>query len=394
MRNTFLNPPIFSFSTSLVPVIFFVYFGFGADNALRDAIYLIPMFLIIEATVKRDVNVKIQASYLFIFLLIFMISISLQGQQGNLREGIFIILSVSVLAIRFTPSMWFPHVMICASFAIIAANGGFTNINSFQILTASALAGETSFGLIVPLIALYCLQHGKRFLLTLTIISFLFTIKRISTAALIIAVALDLMQYGTWRYFVMPLTAKSLKIALLLLCLFIGFNSVWFYGELAAYLTTVTGSFVSPDALSAGRHFATGIFEYSLYAQQTPWSTLFGNGVGYSTHFLQVEASELTNKNFPLLHNDFLRVFADYGLIGVTAMVVFILSLLRGTRLMAAFGVYTMVLFLTDNVMTYFSYWVVLIFLLKLDAVQMPESAGSPNKKPLKPSDLSRMITV
>jgi hypothetical protein len=167
-----------------------------------------------------------------------------------------------------------------------------------------------------------------------------------------------------------------IKTSVLVFTIIVGLNSILVFDFASSLLGQWFGVFISPNALSAGRYFAISVFSEELALNQSVGALIFGNGPGFSTYFLQVaDVAALSDKHFPLLHNDILRAFSDYGIIGLLAISILSMRLLLGGRLSSFFGVYTLILLLTDNAMTYFFYWLVLVSLLKLESAHCRREA-------------------
>lgn len=70
--------------------------------------------------------------------------------------------------------------------------------------------------------------------------------------------------------------------------------------------------------------------------------------------------------NFALLHDDWLRIFYDYGLLGLGAALVVFMKSAQKSRLHFAIAGYTAVAFVTGNAFGYVFYWTAVWFMLPL----------------------------
>jgi hypothetical protein len=94
------------------------------------------------------------------------------------------------------------------------------------------------------------------------------------------------------------------------------------------------------------------------------WSGfLFGHGMGAHHQFLQ-EALWSKGKIQNLLHNDWMRIVYDYGLLGIAAACLIFIKVSQAGRVPFAIAGYTAVLFLTGNAFQYVFYWAVVSLLV------------------------------
>ena len=186
--------------------------------------------------------------------------------------------------------------------------------------------------------------------------------KRIAFGAMVVVLLLDYLLLFT-KHVVL---ARILKWGLLAAAIFASMNSVVIFDWLSDFISHQFDATVSANFLSSGRYNATEIFLQKIDHDRTWLNWFFGFGPGYSTAFLQT-SFEFDGKNFQLLHNDFLRILVDYGILGLSVTVIGFLKALNGNRVISAFAVYSVFIFMTDNVATYLIYWIVLILLLRTD---------------------------
>jgi hypothetical protein len=103
---------------------------------------------------------------------------------------------------------------------------------------------------------------------------------------------------------------------------------------------------------------------------------LFGHGIG-SHHAALQRVTWSFGKVFPLLHNDWMRILYDYGLLGIAIACMVFVVVARQSRVGFSIAVYTAFVFLTGNAFGYVMYWGV----VSLVAAQIPTN-GAAGRKP------------
>ncbi|OUD10445.1 hypothetical protein BVC71_02790 [Marivivens niveibacter] len=357
-----------SVSFFIILVIYILYFGFTDQNPLRPLIYILPATVAFELTLRGSLRLKPYLLSTLIIYLTFFFPYSANNTEAHTKEAVFLILSLTVATIAFKTPKWFPTYFLFSCLITVAIRGLINGLSLSEIkfgLASSNIGTETSLGLITPLVAIFLFTKGQRVLGFLAIIVTVLMFKRIGLVALLTVLLIDTLQYTYFKKLkISHSAATTVKISIILTTATIGLFPTEFYQIISNIYYNTTGNYVSPDHLSSGRYFALSVFTDNLIENLTTTTILFGNGAGYSTYFLG-ESSLLLDKHYPLLHNDFLRMFSDYGLIGLFVGVLFLLKLAIKDRLSSNFSTYTSILFMTDNVLTYFVFWLVFIALLR-----------------------------
>lgn len=344
-----------------------VYFGLG-PTPMRSVIYITPLLLLAEGLYFQQAYARKPLLLMATLYLCTYMVYAVATPETGVKEGLFLFLSLLFATVVFRTPRWFPWgvTLSGALIVIMLMMTGDGTVLSGLSLEGSQTASESSFGLAIALVTIWAYYKKQN---TLCIVSFLIVFlmfKRISILALMLTFAFDYARWGPLSNKISDKMVTVLRYVFLLFCIFMGLNSVGALDWFVEFLDARYGLIISADSLSSGRHFATGIFVIKLWSETNFWTFIFGQGPGYSTYTLAT-TTEIMDKHFPLLHNDFLRMFSDYGVLGLVTAVVAGVKSLNGNRLLSAFSVYTLVLFLTDNVLTYLYYWIVFIALIKIE---------------------------
>lgn len=377
-----MRKPILSTSLAAILAFYVVYFGFSDQNPLRPLIYILPIFLAFELLIRRQLRFyPLNFVTFFLFVSVWGTA-SVANPAVESKEAVFVALSLLVASLVYRTPQWFaPYVIVVGIATVVlkvALNGA--SLSQFAVgLSSSHTGTETSLGLIVPLatMAVFVRQRWLWTVLGLAVTFLMF--KRIAFVAVLIVVVFDFIQYQLFRYSrVGRYFVPVMRLALVAIAVAMGLFPKEIYEFISQAAFSMTGVFISPDAISSGRYNAMSVFLEYLGDVRTSSSIIFGHGAGFSTGFLGVN-TYFSDKHFPLLHNDILRLYADFGLIGLSIGTFLLARFSLGTRLQAAFASYTTLLFVTDNVMTYFVYWLVFITLWRGEDMGV-QSASAPSE--------------
>ncbi len=362
------NAATIAFTPALLALYLPVYFLLDEGATARQLLYLFPAFLIIEVIATKKVGLNLShLLYFALFLSFWGVRAAVTGEFQP-KEALFIGLSLLVFVLRFQVSKIFPLLLLSGAATYVSVSLATSSAPFFgQSLASSRTAAETSFGLIVPLLSLYFFHNKRSLLFVFSTLLVILMFKRISFLGLALALLVHFVaqQPGGKHLSVIASTT------IVLIALGVALNSVPVYTSLSDASIWWTGNYIGPDELSSGRYNAILHFDYIRLQNFAIFPGLFGAGAGYSTDLIG-EISRQQMKNFPLLHNDFLRIAVDYGYVGLALIVVALLKSLTYDGLARAFGVFTATVFVSDNVATYLSYWLCVAFLIYTEEQSYP----------------------
>lgn len=354
-----------------------VYFTVGEQHWSRQAVYIIPIMLALGSVARGKFRVSL-IPLIFIFLHAVAYGVlAFSGEDVSRNEFIFVSLSLLAFAFPFVTPFSFPKMLLLAGAAYVCISLVFGEAGSIQFVAGGKGAFETSFGLSLPLLMIVFYVQKKRVLLIITSVICLLMFKRIAILAVITCISIDFLirllpgvrlQRTFWV--VSASTVLILAVAFAL-------QSPYAFEILSDVLASY-GTYLSPNNISSGRYNATLSFYNAAYSERSVAEWLVGDGSGASSTY--VRRLPEFDGSFQLLHNDFLRVLTDYGLFGLGAtLCVMFLALKSRDRIVALSALYTVLLFMTDNVATYLYYWLTLAFLLRVPRPIPPEPAEAGN---------------
>ncbi|WP_145996767.1 hypothetical protein [Monaibacterium marinum] len=296
-----------------------------------------------------------------------------------IKEFIFISASLLMFTIHFKTHK-ITAILLVISTGIVALPGlsSLAALDTSAVFRSGSIVSESSFGLVAPLVGILFYTQRRYALFAVTLLISLLLFKRIAIGAVIVVILFDMAFHMGGRNLIAKSGIYRLCTGLLLggalvFCL----NSVVAYEMVSIILQKYLDVFVPPNEISSGRYFATLYFSDTISQQSSIITFLMGHGPGKST-FTLATLPELAETNFPLLHNDFLRISVDYGAVGVLLVVYALWRSLQGGRLVALTALYTVFMFMTDNVATYLLYWLALAFVLRCESVAQPQTAVQP----------------
>lgn len=339
-----------------------LYFHIDEGSAVRLFLYVVPFMFFFEALTITGPRLKKIPAFL---LLVFALSHYVRAASGftEFKEFIFILLSFFVAVLSFRVPDKFIIAILMAGVATVLITIITSNTGEFGMLIMSSKGfAESSLGLIIPLVAILFFMQRRWFLFLVGFFITFLMFKRIALGAMVVVLLFDHLSLFTKHVIIV----RALKWGLFAIALIVSLNSTMVFVWLSNLVSRQLDITVSADALSSGRYNATIIFLQKISHNRTWLNWFFGFGSGYSTSLLQT-SHELVGKNFQLLHNDFLRILVDYGVLGLSAIVAGFLKAINGNRVVSAFAIYSVFIFVTDNVATYLVYWICLVLLLRTD---------------------------
>lgn len=344
----------------------FIYFSVSASSPLRDPLYLLPWLIMAELLVRGRMTFRPFVLAVGLVLLAWLATSALQNpNEFAMRETLFVVSSILVTLPRYRVPRAFPRLLVVASAAVCAVifMGGASRNELGYVSEFTRGIAESEFGLIVPVASLLLyLRRDWMWLAASVVISYAMY-KRIALAALAVAILVDLVaRLATGR--IHPLIARTLAAAFVATSCLISLNSVAFFEFAASAWSAIVGYAVDPNELTSGRYNATQVFWREVLGGTDAMQWIFGHGIGTSTHAFAV-LGNLRLHNFPLLHNDWLRVLTDLGLVGVTSMSAGLLWAFSRGGLVLLIAIYSTILLMTDNIAGYFIYWAGVVMIVR-----------------------------
>jgi hypothetical protein len=365
--------PVLRWSVILYLAFLPIYYILPSDNSIRDIIYLFPLLIVAECLRREGVKIR-RAGVVWILAYagfgIIMLT-QLNFAEIALKEYVFILLSISPFVLKFAVSRRFAKYLVVVGLVNVVIILTSTDATGLDLSVGSSSGrAESSFGLIVPIV-FFALYIQKRWMWSLVAIVICFLMfKRVAIIAMILAVGFDLVLIGQARNAFKQMLKPIAGVALLAFTMLVSLNSVVFYETASIFLLDSFDLRISPNALSSGRYYTVAVFTHRVLDDVSWVQIVFGHGPGASSYYLS-NMTALGEGQFSLLHNDWLRIFTDYGLIGISVVSVAFYKAVMSKRFIAMVGVYTMVIFMSDNVATYLIFWlaVALLFAGTLDRV-------------------------
>ena len=365
--------PVLRWSVMLYLAFLPIYYILPSDNSIRDIIYLFPLLIVAECLRREGVKIR-RAGVVWILAYagfgIIMLT-QLNFAEIALKEYVFILLSISPFVLKFAVSRRFAKYLVVVGLVNVVIILTSTDATGLDLSVGSSSGrAESSFGLIVPIV-FFALYIQKRWMWSLVAIVICFLMfKRVAIIAMILAVGFDLVLIGQARNAFKQMLKPIAGVTLLAFTMLVSLNSVVFYETASIFLLDSFDLRISPNALSSGRYYTVAVFTHRVLDDVSWVQIVFGHGPGASSYYLS-NMTALGEGQFSLLHNDWLRIFTDYGLIGISVVSVAFYKAVMSKRFIAMVGVYTMVIFMSDNVATYLIFWlaVALLFAGTLDRV-------------------------
>lgn len=335
-------------------------------SAVRYLVYLCPALLLIEA-VLRKARFPWGPTLALLSFFGFAIATILSGTPSSFfaRDFLTVLLIVAPFLARYkVDSRVAPALLVSAAICgIDAFQKGGGQLGELGIsLGQSRAVLETTFGLLTPLLALYFYHRGRNSLALVSIVLSILMFKRIAILAITISFLASIAYYWAKGSSSRVLITGVVAATVILICIGSVFiNSI--YEFIHPYFVELTGEYSSINNFTSGRHEIYNYLWKSRLDYQSLGQWIFGNGIGTTADMMN-ESAVTSFAHVSLLHNDWLRILIDYGVIGI--VIVLSSVLIVGSRSPFALGaaLYTAILFATDNVSMYVFYWTFLFILL------------------------------
>ncbi|MDG2045268.1 MAG: hypothetical protein P8J78_11725, partial [Maricaulis sp.] len=314
--------PVLRWSVILYLAFLPIYYILPSDNSIRDIIYLFPLLIVAECLRREGVKIR-RAGVVWILAYagfgIIMLT-QLNFAEIALKEYVFILLSISPFVLKFAVSRRFAKYLVVVGLVNVVIILTSTDATGLDLSVGSSSGrAESSFGLIVPIV-FFALYIQKRWMWSLVAIVICFLMfKRVAIIAMILAVGFDLVLIGQARNAFKQMLKPIAGVTLLAFTMLVSLNSVVFYETASIFLLDSFDLRISPNALSSGRYYTVAVFTHRVLDDVSWVQIVFGHGPGASSYYLS-NMTALGEGQFSLLHNDWLRIFTDYGLIGISVV--------------------------------------------------------------------------
>ncbi|MBF9045520.1 hypothetical protein LSUCC0031_00145 [Rhodobacterales bacterium LSUCC0031] len=374
------NDGVIPYLSLAISLAFFAIFFLIEDRLLRLFVYFIPVIIFIEMSIRTKFFLINNFILIRFILIIFILLMVIVKPNERVNEGIFVILTLFMFSVAFrSPNLTAEFFLI--AFALNFIHTIFVHGISFSdllpTLYSRRVESESILGLITPLATISVFIRRK---FAWTLLGIFLTIafyKRIALFGLCAVFFLDFIRYSFPKKLQIPSGyQKILYMSLIFTIFMIGIKFNIFLESLLNLWYNLTGYRLDPHQISSGRYGAIMEFQNFLREEQNLWSLLFGHGPGYSSTFFMLHVSSQTS--FTHVHNDYVRIFSDYGLLGVAFIFLFFIRSFSLGRLSGALSLYVAIVFLTDNTSIYFVFWLPYVLILNSDNnLRLPSMAAT-----------------
>lgn len=277
----------------------------------------------------------------------------LSATTGGLRDTLIVAVTFFALAapFRWTPQHFhyfaWSH---CISFIILSLirNGSPAEMN---VIEGDSPWEHHTLGFVLPICFLFAFTNKNLPLMAVSGLLSLFAMKRIAIIALAAVLVISLVRLSATPRAVITLTLGIL--------LFLGSH---YLDLIIEFLQAVYPELKEFRDIFSGRGPLVATVRDAAYSQSGWVSILFGNGPGFASQL----AVELLSEELKHIHNDYIRIFLDYGLVGSVFWLVILTKLAMSSRLGFCLAIYQMIVFSTDNTFVYYPHLVTLYLFQKL----------------------------
>lgn len=247
------------------------------------------------------------------------------------------------------------RIIFAGVFALFCLRATFRGDFTFDWLSSEgSLEGSESF-----LGALFFIFFTHRRMWLESALSFLlcvFAFKRVAAGAMIFGIScLYLSGFAYRRFGPRPIAVYALLPAAVVSIAGVVFHSI------VTYIFELFDLEVSIDAFFQGR-YEIARFLSRVAFEREPLDFALGFGPGAADVLTRYVDQEFGNP-----HNDWLKIFIDYGYIGLVATILFMCSLCLRSPVQFSVVMATCVMFVTDNLLIYFFYEFALFLIIRAD---------------------------
>ena len=224
---------------------------------------------------------------------------------------------------------------------------------TFDIFSSQGLA-ESSLAFPIGLLVIYFFHERRWLLLLLSALLFFAAFKRIALLAAIIVIFMHL----AVRLFGRRSIPRAIAVLTVIVCSIVSLYTM----ELFQFaVSVISDTDVSQSSLSLGRsELAQGLWDQIHHG--TTMNTLFGFGPGAAdTVLLHVDGG-------PNPHNDWLKIYFDYGIAGFVTLHVILFLMHNRIGFAPMLYIYTAMVMMTDNVLLYMFHFIFVYLVLSTPA--------------------------
>jgi hypothetical protein len=380
----------FGLETQILVVLFFIYLAvyatFRASPLISSGFYLFPPLLVLAGYIQGGFRGALLPFPLFGCLCIYtLVSIAWGSFDGP--EVIFLFLSASMFLVQVTPGIPFERLCALAGLTYVFLNpaAAFNEVfggSVFNVYTINIETSELEAALAIVFgPAVLVAFHNKNWTYMLLNSAFLVILsKRIAVLSLLIGMLLyfaDFVFRGKLR------RSRLLGVSIVVISAAVGATMP----RLLDFIRTALNWDVNLNLLTSGRYNVQSRFLYAADSHFSILNFIVGHGVG-AHHAVLDHVTWALGSYHNLLHDDWMRIFYDYGLIGVAIACVVFVRVSRISRLHFALAGYTVVAFLTGNAFSYVFYWGILsLIVIRTDGRILPV------RRPLAPERLAGNVS-
>lgn len=344
----------------------------SGNSPVKYVLYLLPFLCIVVQALLRGLFVPFNPAGAQAFGLYVLAAGAalLAGRSSNpflVRDLLIIGTYLLMYSVSWEATRREVAIMTAACFVCMAIEALQEGISFNVDVLASDGILESVMAFPLGIIVLYAVRTRRLVLGLLAGLLFFAAYKRIAILAVIGVLAFE------WAIVMFGLTRQRRALALALVVLLsIGSLFSLQLFELSAAL--IGGENVSANSLSLGR------FEFSVAIwreiQATPLvKLLFGQGPGTADTIVQTAIDNASNP-----HNDWLKIFVDYGAFGFLLFHLILLRMFAGGSFAVQAYLYTAIVMTTDNTLIYTFHHVIMLVVLRAAAAA---TAGKRLPRPL-----------
>lgn len=368
---------IFTFGFLFVPS-----FTLLAESGFRFAIYLLPAFsflfwLIVSPSYRLLSDMRfIIALVLYAMLLFSGVFFSLETIDqltwiNALRPVFYLAAFIPLMVFDSRAVKLLVVIFGIATFFLWITGSGTTRGE----INLEASQGPLESGLAFPLggILIYFLVTGRKRWSFITFVLFFIAFKRIAFAAVLIVLALMLLNKMLRSAF----RLSEYKLALMaMICVLAGTALInIFYFDFFNAVSQFIGGGESVSEFTMGRLQEFDIL-YQQYGDLALANLLFGHGAGDATRRL-VEVTI----TYPLqVHNSFLLYFYDFGVVGFAFLLLTFLVIFSRTTFGLYLFIYNLIIMVTDNTFTHHYHQITYFVLIAAMQYEMIHHKEVPNR--------------
>ena len=276
----------------------------------------------------------------------------LTSRESNpfvVRDVLIIGTYLMMFAVSWTASVRDVFIVTLACFACMAIEAIQEGLHfSVDVLTSDGIL-ESVMAFPLGVIVLYAIGTRRLGFALLTALFFFAAYKRIALVAVVAVLAFE------WVLAILGL-ARYRRIIAVMLVITLSLTSLFSLQLFEYAAKMIGGENVSANSISLGRfEFSVAIWRQIDAASVV--KLLFGHGPGATDAIVQAAIDDASNP-----HNDWLKIFVDYGLFGFVLFHLIIIRLFSDGFLSVWLYIYTAIVMMTDNTLIYtFHYAIVLV---------------------------------